>query len=498
MFSWANKQLEYLAETMAPMSATTPSNRFLSALSKNDDAQALACLDGPFDESNTSMNPHAVINTTKGCQPIHLACQHCSIQVLQSLIQNHGARVDTFDYHGNTGLHYACMHKTIAVNMKPVDFVKLLVNEYKASVTVKNAQGQTPYDVCSDTLIRQFLLPIQLKEETQQCLDQGGQGLPPGIDMGGINIVQNIAPPPTSAMPPPVSGQGFGDNPAINTSVNSTNSNHDDNINMLMCPPPTYMKNIKSANKINSPPHYFSAPNLTSEQNMVEIAQNNEEKHHSATAPSNLSAPPPIDSPNFMQESPDTPADNLEPNAESMLKKPITSASIASATPTSNNAGETLKSTHHSTSFQPPSFASNPSLTNDSRNKQLMTAFPPPPNNNQSMRPKKVVQRTFIKPDGFHSSSSDPNLQQKYGHLKKKITVDQPPPTKMSYNMPLPPPPFASSLSSSERSRSMIQNRYLAYDAVTGKASSLQSKFPPPPITNKNDNVGNSINKHDN
>jgi hypothetical protein len=40
----------------------------------------------------------------------------------------------------------------------------------------------------------------------------------------------------------------------------------------------------------------------------------------------------------------------------------------------------------------------------------------------------------FIQADGFHSSASDPALQQKYGHVKLAVTT-APPPTA-----PMPPP----------------------------------------------------------
>jgi len=104
----------------------------------------------------------------------------------------------------------------------------------------------------------------------------------------------------------------------------------------------------------------------------------------------------------------------------------------------------------------------------------------PPIQTNSQTNTSNIPPRTFIKPDGFHSSASDPNLQQKYGHIKKKINID-PPPTNM---MPPPPRPYAStsSLVHADNSSTQVQNRYLAYNAVTGQASSLQHKFPPPPV----------------
>eukprot|EP01035_Chromulina_nebulosa_P001360 gene1360-1813_t len=69
-----------------------------------------------------------------------------------------------------------------------------------------------------------------------------------------------------------------------------------------------------------------------------------------------------------------------------------------------------------------------------------------------------------IRPDGFHSSASDPELQAKYGHIKE-VTNIAPPPTGIVYQPPTTggPPPYVGT----------VYNRYVPYDAHTNSAASL-------------------------
>jgi len=118
------------------------------------------------------------------------------VNVVQSLIAQYGVSAEQFDHLGNTPLHYAASSNVSGA----VQMVKCLVNEYNVSVTIKNGAGKTAYDVATQDSIRQYLLPIQLQRETQECIDNGGRGLPDGIDMGGINIKRDIAPPPMGGL----------------------------------------------------------------------------------------------------------------------------------------------------------------------------------------------------------------------------------------------------------------------------------------------------------
>lgn len=154
------------------------------------------------------MDPvNTIVNQAKGQYPIHLACQFSLERLIQLLLNQPGQSIAQVDAAGNTPLHYASM----STAHNGLDIVKLLVTSYSASVIVKNASGQTPYDVATRNGIRQYLLPIQLQAETQIALDNGGQGLPPGIDMGGLRINNPAMPPPptfgrAASQPPPHHG----------------------------------------------------------------------------------------------------------------------------------------------------------------------------------------------------------------------------------------------------------------------------------------------------
>ena len=204
MFAWANQQLSKLADTLAPVPAM-PSLRFLSACSSQDEVTALACLDPAAQTDGAPpMEPYAVLNPAKGMQPIHYATSHGLIQLTQTLLTQYHVPVDTFDYQGNSPLHHACM--TSDGSPIHLHLIQMLVKEFNASVVVKNSEGKTPYDVASGANVRNWLLPLQLQQETKTALENGGIGLIPGMDMGGYTVVNPAigAPPILGVAPPPI------------------------------------------------------------------------------------------------------------------------------------------------------------------------------------------------------------------------------------------------------------------------------------------------------
>lgn len=195
MFQWAQSTFDKLSEAVAPP-PTDGAGRFAYSVQRGEEDAAMGCI--------AEIDPvYTVLNQAKGQYPIHLACQYSLQRLIQLIMTQPGINVAQPDVAGNTPLHYASM--STAPN--GLDVVKLLVTSYGASVLTKNSQGQTPYDLATLNSIRQYLLPIQLQAETQIALDNGGQGLPPGIDMGGLRIKNSaMPPPPTFGGGPPTPG----------------------------------------------------------------------------------------------------------------------------------------------------------------------------------------------------------------------------------------------------------------------------------------------------
>jgi len=221
MFNWATEKLEKLSQTVAPP-PDDPSSRFVYCVQKNDEAGAQGCL--------AEIDPlHTIVQSTKGTTPLHLACGHSMATLIRQIMAFPGASMEITDAAGNTPLHHASMSTDQG---NAVYTVRMLVTEYNASVVAKNWQGQTPYDMATLNGIRQYLLPIQLQQETQQAIDNGGVGLPPGIDMGGLRISQPAMPPP------PIGGMGGGAPPT----------------------PPSGPPNMLSTPSPNMPPTAHAAP----------------------------------------------------------------------------------------------------------------------------------------------------------------------------------------------------------------------------------------------
>eukprot|EP00537_Pseudo-nitzschia_pungens_P011057 CAMPEP_0172385446 /NCGR_PEP_ID=MMETSP1061-20121228/3118_1 /TAXON_ID=37318 /ORGANISM="Pseudo-nitzschia pungens, Strain cf. pungens" /LENGTH=1522 /DNA_ID=CAMNT_0013114481 /DNA_START=89 /DNA_END=4660 /DNA_ORIENTATION=+ len=385
MFAWASEQFDKITQTVAPP-PTDAAGRFSFAVSRNDEATAMGCIAEMTDPT------HTVVNQARGWFPIHMACQYSMVQLIRLLMNHPGVSIQQPDYSGSSPLHHACMstQKTTALEV-----VKLLVNEYGADPCAKNSQGQTPYDVATLNSIRQYLLPIQLQRETQYALDNGGVGLTPGIDLGGLKISRpNMAPPPqfggtgVVAAPPAAAG-GSG--------------------SMMMMYPQTPA---------------FGSPT-----------------ERSSSAPSMYAASTPQQPPSQQSASTST---NASTNAN---------ASHAIAPAPVSMPGSTRKPGGEETSRY--------SRTGGS----------------------SLAVYSKYKADGFHSSSSDVNLQKKYGHVGATTSsgVDPPPD---SGNAPLPfagPNPFsgAANLGGVSRYASYGQTTTVAPAPVSGPVYGGMGYAPP-------------------
>ncbi|GAX15732.1 hypothetical protein FisN_3Lh170 [Fistulifera solaris] len=382
MFSWATSHLEKLASTVAPQ-PTDPPGRFIYACKNGDEQGAISLL-------AELAGVEYSVDTQKGQTPLHFACLYSLTtlmeQILSMLLQRQIDGLSVMDVEGNTALHFASMSK----KANALDMVKILVTKYGASVLAKNSQGQTAYDVASIPSLRQYLLPLQLQEETRIALNNGGVGLIPGMDLGGLKVANSHLPPP-----PTIPG--------------------------------------------SFPPHeqQFASPTGITQQ-------------HSQ-------------GPDF------TPTDTATSFSSQYLPPPPVMTSIASSTSPDSGA--------------PPSGSSAGSVP----------APPSSANRDYSLRGyssaaleiKTSDGRRVLKPDGFHSSSSDKRLQQKYGHQSGNRFANLPPPPRSGEQVT---PPVTSPASGGLSGAPLSANsnpfaggrqqlvgvrpstRYVAVDHVTGQA----------------------------
>ena len=464
MFQWANKQLEKLSETLAPP-PSTPAHRYLAALASHQEDVALAILNDPHEP----LDPYTSLNQ-KGMNALHAAASHGIVNIIRNLI-GRGVRVDIADYNGWTALHHASASKSMSAQ-SALATVKVLVEELGASVVMKDATAQTPYDLGTSQAVRGYLLPKQLQQETQDCLDNGGAGLVPGIDMGGMKVNRNLAPPPVIGTP--------GDAPPQPSMMNNN-----DPFAALMQPPP-----VRGMNSTFSPP--------------PPVANN-----YIATAAPNFSPGPAMMQP---MSSP-MPGDNT--------------GSQYFIPPPSNNAGDDQQQQDHQrTSFpeQPQIQLPNQPLiqqpeqlqqqTSNSSATQVTQSEQPPKSNNSTASASSGYAlrggnsnsafvlnessytssgRKLYKPDGFHTSSNDKELQAKYGHVENSFETSRkaavpPPPISggaPANGMTSPPPssgganPYSAVGAGNARTMGYIggtgRARYPAYCAVSDSVSAPPS-----------------------
>jgi hypothetical protein len=191
MFSWATSQIEKIAQTVAPP-PTDPPGRFVLACKSQDEDLAIQIV-----QENFTDPIHAIVVSPKSQTPLHFACLYSMPHLFDTILLNNPtgscAFLEVKDNEGNNALHFACMSQhpnALPIVKKILEIVgKEQVPYY---LNMRNGLGQTPYDAATLNSIRQYLLPIQLQAETQAALDNGGQGLPPGIDLPGF---EPVAPP---------------------------------------------------------------------------------------------------------------------------------------------------------------------------------------------------------------------------------------------------------------------------------------------------------------
>jgi hypothetical protein len=359
MLSWASDQFDKISQTVAPP-PTDAAGRFAYAVTRLDENTAMGCI-AEIDPVGT------VVNQARGWFPIHMACQFSMVRLIRLLMNQPGISAQQPDYAGCTPLHHACMSTQ---RSNGLEVVKFLINDCGADACAKNSQGKTPYDVATLDSIRQYILPIQLQMETQYALDNGGRGLPPGIDLGGLKINRsNMAPPPKFG------GSG-----------------------VASAGPPAPM-----GGDITSQSRYPVTPTFGSP-----VAMGASHNHMTPTT----QTPTPTPTPTYMTSQTSFPVQPSIPTSQPIARAPA-------SMPVNNNnvaASRTASST------------STPSSDETSRYSRAGG--------------QGLAIYSKYKADGFHSSSSDKTLQQKYGHVGASGGSTMPPPPS-SGNAPVSTGPNA-------------------------------------------------------
>ncbi len=469
MFQWANKQLEKLSETLAPP-PSTPAHRYLAAVASHQEDLALSILNDPHEP----LDPYSSLNQ-KGMNALHAAASHGIVNIIRQLI-GRGVRVDIADYNGWTALHHASASSSMSAQ-SALATVKVLVEELGASVVMKDATAQTPYDVGSSQAVRGYLLPKQLQQETQECLDNGGQGLMPGIDMGGMKVnYKNLAPPPVIGTP-----GGAPPQPSM--------MNNNDPSAALMQPPP-----VRGINSNFSP--------------QPPVANN----YNAAAASPAMMQPmsSPIPGHNSTSQTAIPPPNNNTVDAQPQQDNQTTSFPEQAPIQTPNQPPQLPNQPPVEVSTQPPQQLNQ--QTSHSSANQVTPAEQPPKSNNSTASASSGYAlrggnsnsafvlnessyassgRKLYKPDGFHTSSNDKELQAKYGHVEnsfetsRKLAVPPPPTSGGANPMASPPPhsggsnPYSAMGAGNVRTMGYIggggRARYPAYCAVSDSVSAPPS-----------------------
>lgn len=531
LFAWANSKLEQLSEQLAPI-PNDPAHRFSKACASNDPNLALQLLSPtpPPLPDGTQCSPvdpfKTIINRQKGSLAIHCAAEFGQMNVVQNLIVQFGVNAEQFDHQGNTPLHYAASSRLPAV----LNVIKFLVNEYNVSVILKNMHGKTAYDLATQDSVRQFLLPIQLQKETQECIDNGGRGLPDGADLGGMTIKRDIAPPPIIA--------GFGSPPPMGAGAAGINNYSAAALGTPKYAVPTYGQEPPQQPGMGADagaPHdqnqYLPQEHQSQPQPIMNMGVNlpvvNVSPQPSPVAmpnngnPITLVEPVPVQTPYAVSESVGSPmvteqvspseettnaygavVSSSEPTpgakptepagaAQNPAVQPVSDANVpAGASPAMDlvpvqpvDANPASEFSYGSNVAAPSIYGVTPApfsspVANISPVQTPVVAAAPTSDSSYARRGFSTAavlpKNSKYKPDGFHSSSSDTSLQKKYGH---DSSITGPPSGTYSNTNIAPPPtavtgagpgfnPYASS-SPFGTSAAVTRIRYPTYDAIS-------------------------------
>ncbi|KAJ1449141.1 hypothetical protein M885DRAFT_536810 [Pelagophyceae sp. CCMP2097] len=468
VFERGNALIERIGDVVAPVQS--PIQELHIAIRRHDWARSLELLTQNYCDA-------ASLNATGGAggfdvTPLHVACEADFFECAEYLV-NEGADVDALDKRaGETPLHRGARNGHVRV-------CRFLVDR-GAAVAKRNSRGQTPYEVATDLNVRQWLLPLQLRAEAEdhhlapgqpppqnygfqlQQFSQPQQYAPPAPQMGVAPPRMGGAPPqmqPTAFAPPMAPPQPFAPQaPAAQPMV----------VQSLGAAPPAAAP--AAARGLSSPKRPFAPFQPTTAP-------------LSASSSAAGGAPPATPD----EQSPKTPAAMIRPASAASFRPPQSLSPPPPAMP----------------AMAPPapvSASALPAPVSASAPPPPVSASAPPPPVSASAtaadgRHSYASKRTDAYgryADGFHSSSSDPALAAKYGHIKADYSHLPPPPTMASMGgpaaasamaPPMPPPPAGGPPQFVQVAPQQLGARYVNYNPTQGIHSmAVGGAAPPPPF----------------
>eukprot|EP00904_Undaria_pinnatifida_P011487 jgi/Undpi1/7469/HiC_scaffold_22.g09942.m1 len=390
----------------------------------------------------------------RGVRPMHIACQTGDMRLVQRLLEL-GADIITADKAGNTPLHYASKGGY-------TEMVKMLVGQ-GAAVEKRNGSKLTAYDVATDHVVRQYLLPLQLRVNfaapSAAAASEGASSALPSatapppvasVDGGGrattpphpgdvtaqvqssspvVATTANLSPgmaglpfPGTTSSPPPPppaagaspqAGEGAG---AVSTSAMM------EPLSAGSCFPEDETPASKNegvagaggARERATPPHSGAGGTPVAARPFSVVPVHVQKQEEADTAPTEPRRP---DSAAGGRGDPVMTNVDLSSNFQSQV-----SVSGGEGSFQASEVGATLPS-------PPPAHPS--SAPSSGRGAPPPSrppgAYTPGPGPHQPAAEQPQGKFKPIKPDGFHSSASDKALQRRYGHTKIVRDMGAPP-----------------------------------------------------------------------